>query len=53
MMMKDYMITRIREKAGIECPPEFYTQNAPESPNNMAKKKILGRRKSGWISFFP
>ena len=52
MMMKDYMITRIREKAGIECPPDFYTQNTPESPNNMVKKKYwLEERAGGFLSF--
>ena len=52
MMMNDYMITRICEKAGIECPPEFYTQNAPESPNDMAKKKYwVEERAGGFLSF--
>ena len=52
MMMKDYMITLIREKAGIEFPPEFYTQNAPESPKNMAKKKNrVEERAGGFLSF--
>lgn len=46
------MITRIREKAGIECPPDFYTQNTPESPNNMVKKKYwLEERAGGFLSF--
>lgn len=38
MMMKDYMITRMLEKAGIERSPVFYTQNTPKSPKTWSRK---------------
>lgn len=49
MMMKDYMITRIREKAGIDCPPEFYTQNLPTTW--LRKKYWVEERAGGFLSF--
>lgn len=49
MVMKDNMITPVREKAGLGCPPEFYTQNTPECCNSMVKKNA-GKKKE-WADF--
>ena len=49
MVMKDNMITPVREKAGLGCPPEFYTQNIPECCNSMVKKNA-GKKKE-WADF--
>lgn len=51
MMMKDYMITRMLEKAGIERSPVFYTQNTPKSPKTWLRKNA-GKKKE-WADFCP
>ena len=43
------MITPIREKASLKCPPEFYTQNTQESCNDMIEKNA-GKEKE-WADF--
>ena len=43
------MIAPVRKKAGLGCPPEFYTQNTPECCNTMVKKNAV--KKKEWSDF--
>lgn len=49
MVLKDNMITPVRERAGLGCPPEMYTQNTSECCNSMVKRSI-GKKKE-WAEF--
>ena len=49
LVMKDNVITPVREKAGLGCPPEFYTQNTPECCNSTVKRNA-GEKKE-WADF--
>ncbi|XP_028403982.1 uncharacterized protein LOC114526581 [Dendronephthya gigantea] len=48
-VMKENVIARVRQSAGLGSPPEFYTQNASECVNSVVKRNAGGKKE--WSHF--